>query len=179
MYPEYMQESLKFVEKTRPARLKKSLSGEKVFTPMTDAERGEVLTKFHPDYQADARRKIRIGPNRGESITSEVADLLESHSRINPDDFDLSRVDYDTDVLVIGGGGGGAGAALLARENGAKVIIATKLRIGDANSMMSQGGVQASVNPNDSPAIHYLDALGGGHFDNKPDLVRALVMDAP
>ncbi|MBU4201868.1 MAG: hypothetical protein KKB85_01815, partial [Candidatus Altiarchaeota archaeon] len=26
---------------------------------------------------------------------------------INPDDFDLSRVDYDTDVLVIGGGGGG------------------------------------------------------------------------
>jgi succinate dehydrogenase/fumarate reductase flavoprotein subunit len=179
MYPEYMQESLKLVEKTRSERLKKSLSGEKVFTPMTDTERDEVLTKFHPDYQADARRKIRIGINRGDNITSEIADLLESHSRINPDDFDLSRVDYDTDVLVIGGGGGGAGAALLARENGAKVIIATKLRIGDANSMMSQGGIQASVNPNDSPAIHYLDALGGGHFDNKPDLVRALVMDAP
>jgi len=179
MYPEYMKESLKLVEKTRPARLKKSLSGEKVFTPMTDAEREEVLTRFHPDYKPDARRKIRVGPNKGESITSEVADLLESHSRINPDDFDLSRIDYDTDVLVIGGGGGGAGAALLARENGAKVVIATKLRIGDANSMMSQGGIQASVNPNDSPAVHYLDVIGGGHFDNKPDLVKALVMDAP
>jgi len=76
------------------------------------------------------------------------------------EDFDLSRVDYDTDVLIIGGGGGGAGAALLARENGAKVMIATKLRIGDSNSMMSQGGIQASVNPNDSPALHYLDVLG-------------------
>jgi len=179
MYPEYMKESLKLVEKTRPARLKKSLSGEKVFTPMTDAERKEVLTKFHPDYKPDARRKVRAGSNKGESITSEVANLLESHSRINPDDFDLSRIDYDTDVLVIGGGGGGAGTALLAIENGAKVIIATKLRIGDANSMMSQGGIQASVNPNDSPAIHYLDVIGGGHFDNKPDLVRALVIDAP
>jgi len=178
MYPEFMKESLKLVEKTRPERLKIALSGENVFTPMTDAQREEVLTKFHPDYKQDARREIRVGPNRGEHITSEVADLLESHSRINPDDFNLSKVDYDTDVLVIGGGGAGAAAALLARENGAKVIIATKLRLGDSNSMMSQGGVQAAVNPNDSPAIHYLDAMGGGHFDNKPDLVRALTMDA-
>ena len=178
MYPEFMKESLKLIEKTRPERLKIALSGEKVFTPMTDAERKEVLTKFHPDYKQDARREIRVGPNRGEHITSEVADLLESHSRINPDDFNLSKVDYDTDILVIGGGGAGAAAALLARENGAKVIIATKLRLGDSNSMMSQGGVQAAVNPNDSPAIHYLDAMGGGHFDNKPDLVRALTMDA-
>jgi len=48
MYPEYMKESLRLVEKTRPERLKKSLSGEKVFTPMTDTERDEILTKFHP-----------------------------------------------------------------------------------------------------------------------------------
>ena len=179
MYPEFMKESLKLIEKTRPERLKIALSGENVFTPMTDAQREEVLIKFHPDYKQDARREIRVGPNRGENITSEVADLLESHSRINPDDFNLSKVDYHTDVLVIGGGGAGAAAALLARENGAKVIIVTKLRLGDSNSMMSQGGVQAAVNPNDSPAIHYLDAMGGGHFDNKPDLVRALTMDAP
>ena len=118
MYPEYMQESLKLVEKTRPERLKKSLSGEKVFTPMTDVERSEVLTKFHPDYQADARRKISIGPNRDENITSEIADLLESHSRINPDDFDLSRVDYDTDVLVIGCAGGNAGVEKYHQHDG-------------------------------------------------------------
>ena len=63
--------------------------------------------------------------------------------------------------------------------NGANVIISTKLRIGDANSMMSQGGMQAAVNPHDSPTIHYLDVVGGGHFDNKPELVKALTSEAP
>ena len=179
MYPDYMRESLRKVERTRPARLKIARSGEKVFPAMSAKDTEEVLRDFHPDYKPDALREVGVGPNKGERITSEVADVLESHSRINPDDFDLSRIDYDTDVLVIGGGGGGAAAALLARENGAKVVIATKLRIGDANSMMSQGGIQAAVNPNDSPLIHYLDAMGGGHFDNKPELVRLLTMDAP
>jgi succinate dehydrogenase/fumarate reductase flavoprotein subunit len=55
----------------------------------------------------------------------------------------------------------------------------TKLRFGDANTMMAQGGIQAADRPEDSPAIHYLDVIGGGHFDNLPDLVEALVMDAP
>ena len=179
MYPDYMRESLKKVERTRPARLKIARSGEKIFPLMSAKEREEVLKDFHPDYKPDSLREIRVGANKGEKITSEVANLLESHSRINPDDFDLSRIDYDTDVLVIGGGGAGAAAALLARENGARLIMATKLRMGDANSMMSQGGIQAAVNPNDSLLIHYLDAMGGGHFDNKPELVRALTTDAP
>jgi succinate dehydrogenase/fumarate reductase flavoprotein subunit len=39
--------------------------------------------------------------------------------------------------------------------------------------------MQAAVTPQDSPSIHYLDAIGGGHFDNKPDLVRALTEDGP
>ena len=179
MYPDYMRESLKSVERTRPDRLKIARSGEKIFPLMSAKEREEVLKDFHPDYKPDSLREIRVGANKGEKITSEVANLLESHSRINPDDFDLSRIDYDTDVLVIGGGGAGAAAALLARENGARLIMATKLRMGDANSMMSQGGIQAAVNPNDSLLIHYLDAMGGGHFDNKPELVRALTTDAP
>ncbi|RKZ31460.1 succinate dehydrogenase/fumarate reductase flavoprotein subunit, partial [bacterium] len=87
--------------------------------------------------------------------------------------------DYTTDVLVIGGGGAGNSAALMAYENGADVIIATKLRLGDANTMMAQGGIQAAVTPIDSPAIHYLDVLGGGHFKNIPELVEGLVNDAP
>ncbi|MCK4926723.1 FAD-binding protein, partial [Candidatus Aerophobetes bacterium] len=138
MYPDYMRESLKKVERTRPARLKIARSGEKIFPLMSAKEREEVLKDFHPDYKPDSLREIRVGANKGEKITPEVANLLESHSRINPDDFDLSRIDYDTDVLVIGGGGAGAAAALLARENGARLIMATKLRMGDANSMMSQ-----------------------------------------
>ena len=48
-------------------------------------------------------------------------------------------------------------------EAGAKVIVATKLRHGDANTMMAEGGIQAaSKGHKDSPYYHYLDVLGGG-----------------
>ena len=43
-------------------------------------------------------------------------------------------------------------------------MIVTKLRIGDANTMMAEGGIQAADKANDSPAQHYLDAMGGGHY---------------
>ena len=58
-------------------------------------------------------------------------------------------------------------------------MIVTKLRIGDANTMMAEGGIQAADKPNDSPAQHYLDAFGGGHFAAKPELLKKLVCEAP
>lgn len=58
-------------------------------------------------------------------------------------------------------------------------MIVTKLRIGDANTMMAEGGIQAADKPNDSPAIHYIDAYGGGHFKGKHELVYKLVNEAP
>ena len=179
MYPEYMSPSLDKVTQTRNKRFELAKSGKPVFPQMSAEEREEVLNKFHPDYKPDARRKIRIGPNKGEVITTEVADMLESHSRIKPELFDLTKPDYETDILIIGGGGAGCAAAILAMQKGAKSIISTKLRLGDANSMMSQGGMQAAVTEQDPPTRHYLDAIGGGHFDNKPDLVRALTEDGP
>lgn len=179
MYPEYMRPSLEKVAQTRPKRFELAKSGKPVFPPMTAEEREEVLQKFHPDYKSDSRCKINVGPNKGDIFTAEVAEMLEAHSRIKPELFNLDKPDYETDILVIGGGGAGCAAAIIARENGAKCIISTKLRLGDANSMMSQGGMQAAVKPQDSPTIHYLDAMGGGHFDNKPDLVRALTENGP
>ena len=68
----------------------------------------------------------------------ELAALLEGDSPI-ADDVDLTP-HYTTDVLVIGGGGAGCAAALHAHGTGAKVILATKLRLGDSNSVMAQGG---------------------------------------
>jgi succinate dehydrogenase/fumarate reductase flavoprotein subunit len=179
MYPEYMQESLRKVEQTRPERLKKARSGEPIHPIMSVEERQKILNVFHPDYRKGSKRSMRVGPNKGEPVTTQIADLLESHTRINVDAFDLKQPDSAADVLILGGGGAGCAAAITAQKEGAKVIIATKLRLGDANSMMSQGGVQAAVNPQDSPSRHYLDTLGGGHFDNKPELVEALVNDAP
>ena len=58
-------------------------------------------------------------------------------------------------------------------------MIVTKLRIGDANTMMAEGGIQAADKPNDSPAIHFVDAFGGGHYAAKRELLAKLVCDAP
>ena len=84
-----------------------------------------------------------------------------------------------TDVLIIGAGGAGASAAIEADDTGAKVMMVTKLRIGDANTMMAEGGIQAADKENDSPAIHFVDAFGGGHFAAKKELLAKLVCDAP
>ena len=91
--------------------------------------------------------------------------------------IDLNKGEYDVDVLVIGGGGAGASAAIEANEAGANVMMVTKLRIGDANTMMAEGGIQAADKENDSPCQHYLDAFGGGHFAARPELLSRLVMD--
>ena len=109
----------------------------------------------------------------------ELAALLQAHSRIKNKKINLDKVDYDVDVLIIGGGGAGASAAIEADNNGASTMIVTKLRIGDANTMMAEGGIQAADKPNDSPAQHYIDAFGGGHFAAKPELLYKLVNDAP
>ncbi|HEY75042.1 MAG TPA: FAD-binding protein [Thermoflexia bacterium] len=171
-YPPEMQESIRRVEATRARRLKET------FPAMSMDERDEILHKFHPDYKEETFRAIRVGVSKGQKMPIELADVVEGRPHIDPD-FDLSDPIAETDVLVIGGGGAGASAALLAQEHGAKVILVTKLRFGDANTMMAQGGIQAADRPEDSPAIHYLDVMGGGHFTNVPELVEALVMDAP
>jgi len=122
---------------------------------------------------------LLIGANKGSRTPNEMADLLEGNSRIDPNKVDLNKIDHDVDTLVIGAGGAGASAALLAQENGANVLLATKLRLGDANTVGAQAGTQAADRPNDSPVIHYLDTMGGGRFTNVPELVEALVKDAP
>lgn len=144
------------------------------------AEEKEVLLRtFHPDYRENQFTTLRIGPNKGGKVPLELAALLEGKPRIDLEKPHLERVDYDADVLIIGGGGAGCSAAIEADNAGAKVLLVTKLRMGDANTMMAEGGIQAADKPNDSPAIHFLDAYGGGHFAAKRELLQKLVCDAP
>jgi succinate dehydrogenase/fumarate reductase flavoprotein subunit len=167
-----MRETIKAVEATRVRRLNETY-------PAISLEEGAVLLNdFHPDYIVEGMRDLRVGVSKGQRTLHELADVLEGRPRISAD-FDLSQPQLETDVLIVGGGGAGASAALLAQEQGARTCIVTKLRFGDANTMMAQGGIQAADRPEDSPAIHYLDVIGGGHFANSPDLVEALVNDAP
>ena len=177
-YPPELIEMIKRVEATRPARVEMALRNEH-YPALSMEEREEVLNKFHPDYQKEGRRAVRVGPNKGQIFPEEVARMLESKSMLRPDRVDLSKWDYDTDILIIGGGGAGTSAALMASQAGAKVIIATKLRHGDANTMMAEGGIQAATQECDSPFYHYIDTIGGGHFTNQPELVEALAHDAP
>lgn len=174
-FPEYMYNLIKRVEQTRPRR--------KDYTPkpMTPQEREEVL-KIHPDYAPGGKREIPIGPNKGDVAPNEVVDLLEAYPLVEEEEINLSKVDYSVDVLIIGGGLAGTSAAIWANEQGIprdRILLVNKLRHGDANSIMAEGGTQAADRENDSPIIHYIDTMGGGHFTNKPEVVKALVMDAP
>jgi len=178
-YTEELKRLIKVVEKTRPERIARKKRGEE-FPTMTLEEREEILKKFHPDYREEGRRELKVGPSKGYKVAHEFADLLEARSRVDPELVDLSQLDMETDLLIIGGGGAGTAAALLAEEQGAKVILATKLRHGDANTMMAEGGIQAATKiEKDSACIHYLDTIGGGHFKNDPELVYTLVTKAP
>lgn len=175
-YPESMRESIERVEKTRPRRVKE------VFKAMSLAEREDVLGSFHPDYMKGGKRCLKLGPSRGQAVPNEFADIIEAHPALSSKDIDLSRVDFSTDILIIGGGGAGTVAALWAVKEGIApedILMVTKLRHGDSNSMMAQGGIQAADQPDDSPPMHFLDAMGGGHFTNDPELVDALVSDGP
>ena len=136
-----------------------------------------LLKEFHPDYNPDAFAQIKVGANKGQKAPLELAEMLHSTSRLIHEKIDLTKIDYDVDVLVIGGGGAGSSCAIEAHNAGADVMIVTKLRIGDANTMMAEGGIQAADKENDSPVQHYLDCFGGGHFAAKPELVKRLVMD--
>jgi len=169
----FMQESIKKVEAAREANMRMDPRR------MTAEEKEVLLRTYHPDYRTEQFTELKIGPNKGGKVPIELAELLQGNARITPDQVNLTDAQYDVDVLVIGGGGAGASAAIEAHENGANVMIVTKLRIGDANTMMAEGGIQAADKPGDSPAQHYLDAFGGGHFAAQKDLLYKLVTDAP
>ena len=173
MYTEEMLESIKKVE------AKRAENAAMEPRRMTAEEKDQVLKENRPDYREDQFDVLTVGPNKGEKAPKELVKMLQSDSRLKDNLPDLSCPDYETDVLIIGGGGAGASAAIEADNAGEKVMIVTKLRIGDANTMMAEGGIQAADKPNDSPAQHFLDCYGGGHFAADKELVYKLVTEAP
>ncbi len=173
MYGNELDEKAKIVAAKREENLKFE------HARLTAEEKDALLLKYHPDRIKSQFEELKIGPNKGQKAPIELAAVLQGKPRYDVDHIDLNHIDYETDVLVIGGGGAGTSASIMASEAGAKVLLVTKLRVGDANTMMAEGGIQAADKPNDSPAQHYLDAFGGGHFDGKPELVYTLVNKAP
>ncbi|NLA28975.1 MAG: FAD-binding protein [Propionibacterium sp.] len=138
----------------------------------------ELLSNFHPDRKPGARSKLVIGPNAGEECPNTLSRLLQSDSLL--EDVDIAGAPTsEADVLVIGGGGAGCIAALTAARAGARVLLATKLGLGDSNTVMAEGGIQAAVGADDSVQQHFEDTIRAGHFAAKKELVAALVTGGP
>src|SRR5438105_5015722 len=159
------------VHKTREARRKQTLPK---YPPH---ERDTLIRKYHPDFRESAYRPIKFGPNAGDLTVRELACLLEGDSPV-PANLDLTPA-HSVDVLVIGGGGAGCSAALHAYARGAQVLLATKLRLGDSNTVMAQGGMQVAIADEDSPVQHFLDTLKGGHMKNDHQLLKVMVEEGP
>lgn len=138
----------------------------------------ELLKAYHPDHDESSMDLLKVGVNSGDRCHKQLLKLLQSDAVIDEAHLAGASV-FETDVLVIGGGGAGCAAALVAAEKGARVILATKLRLGDSNTVMAEGGIQASVEKNDTPQMHYDDTIRGGHNCADKKLVKKLVMDAP
>ena len=137
-----------------------------------------LLKAYHPDHGPNGRTALAVGVNRGDPCQPELARRLQANALI--DDVDLAGAQMTTtDVLVVGGGGAGCAAALAAAQAGAQVTLATKLRLGDSNTVMAEGGIQAAVGADDSLQMHFEDTLRAGHWCGDPELVAQMVTDGP
>ena len=172
-YPSNMLPSIQRAAANRQDRIHTS------FSELTVADKAKLLEDYHPDFNLKVKRSLKVGVNAGSLVPSELADILEAPSRLDTTTLKLDQPDFETDVLVIGCGGAGLSAAITANEAGAKVILATKLRVGDSNTIMAEGGIGASTGADDSPVIHYVDTMMGGRGTNVPELVEVLVNEAP
>ncbi len=168
-----LKESLARTEFTREKRLKED------YPKIPEDEKKVLVKQNYANFVDQGMCELLIGPNQGDCAPRELAELLGGNSLVDPDRVELGTVDYDVDVLVLGSGGAGAAAALSAHEKGANVLLVTKLGFFDSDTVEFEGGIQAATKRNDSPVIHYLDTVGGGFFENIPDLVEVMVRDAP
>lgn len=143
---------------------------------LTDKQ--QLLNSYHPDYQEGSATELRVGANRGDLCPTLLTQLLQSNAPINDADLAGASV-VNTEVLIIGAGGAGCAAALEVSAKGRKVILATKLRIGDSNTVMAEGGIQAAIGEDDSPQIHFEDTVRAGHFYSDRQLAAQLAISAP
>lgn len=146
--------------------------------PPPNLPKEELLRRFHPDHAPGAMTALRLGASAGQPCPTELAALLHANALIQDVDIAGSAM-RDADVLVIGAGGAGCVAALTAARAGARVLLVSKLRMGDGNTVMAEGGIQAAIGADDSLQKHYEDTLRAGHFRAERALVAAMVSDGP
>ena len=94
-------------------------------------------------------------------------------------DFDSTRMGHVlTDALVIGSGVAGARAAIEASRFGV-VTLLTKKEFTQSCTSLAQGGIAASLPPDDTAKCHYDDTMRVGCGLSDPQAVRLLVDEGP
>lgn len=83
------------------------------------------------------------------------------------------------DVLIIGSGAAGLRAAIGAREQGAGVLLVSKMKPGKGTCSLVSGGVLAGPDPAAAPRRHFQSTMSTGRAINQRELVEILTRDAP
>src|SRR6185436_1574183 len=89
---------------------------------------------------------------------------------------------HTANVLVIGSGGAGLRAAIAAHDAGAEVVVVGKRSRLDAHTVLASGGINAALgtrDPQDSWEQHFADTTREGCLLGQPDIVEAVVREAP
>jgi succinate dehydrogenase/fumarate reductase flavoprotein subunit len=88
---------------------------------------------------------------------------------------------FSCDVLVIGGGGAGLRSAIEARENGARVIVVSKAKVGYGNNTIMSKAILTSPgwgDSGDNPEVYLRDTVIGGRYINDQKLVSVMAGEA-
>jgi L-aspartate oxidase len=83
------------------------------------------------------------------------------------------------DVAVVGGGAAGLHVAIEAADQGGRVTLVSRKPLTESASFRAQGGLAAVIAPDDSVARHAEDTLIAGRGLCDPEVVQALVEEAP
>lgn len=93
--------------------------------------------------------------------------------------FDSHKIPHIfTDLLVIGSGIAGLIAAIEAARS-SSVLIVTKDKISESNTLYSQGGIASVISSEDSFKEHVIDTLNAGHGLCDPDVVKGIIEEGP
>ncbi len=138
----------------------------------------QLLQDHHPDYRPEAQTELPVGPSRGVPAPRGLAQLLCRPALIHEADLEGLPVE-ETEVLVLGSGGAGAAAALTAAHSGASVVLATKLALGDSNTVMAESGMQTALQPDDPLQTHFDDSYEAGHRRALPEMLARMVESGP
>ena len=83
------------------------------------------------------------------------------------------------DTIVVGAGAAGLFTALVAAEQGARVVLVSRSPLAQSASYWAQGGLAAAIAPDDDVALHVADTLTAGRGTCRASAVELLCREAP